>query len=115
MPAHNTDRALTRFDDLPEKARKDTMGPPDKAVQVRCLHCDHVFSSDSMVWYGGLWRCPRITCGGAGFLFDIYPTASVFFKEDAESGETDEWGITVFKTDEDWEEDEDDFGEIVGL
>lgn len=91
-----TRRALTRSDGgLPQRAKRDPMGPPEKAVQVRCLHCDHVFSSDSMVWYRGLWCCPRISCGGTGFLFDIYPTASVFWKEDADDVEVDEWGVMM--------------------
>ena len=85
---------MTRFDkELPAYALRDPLGPPKRAVDVRCLHCDHVFSSDEMVWYRGAWCCPKISCGGAGFLFDIYPTASVFWKEDGNGLEVDEWGV----------------------
>ena len=89
-------RAMTRFDEeLPEMAMTDPFGPPERAVRVRCAHCEHEFSSDEMVWYRGLWGCPKISCGGSGFLFDIYPTASVFWKEDGDEVEVDEWGVMM--------------------
>jgi len=101
-------RAMTRFDEeLPARAKADCMGPPKKNVQVRCLHCDHVFYSDSMVYYQGAWSCPKISCGGVGFLFDIYPTASVFWKEDGDEVEVDEWGVISVPF---GEEDEEGFG-----
>ncbi len=59
--------------ELPPKALEDHMRPPDKAVRAECIHCDHKFSSDEMVWYEGMWCCPHITCGGTGFNFDIWP------------------------------------------
>jgi hypothetical protein len=92
-----TRRPLTKFDpDLPESARHDTMGPPERNTPCRCLHCDHVFDSDEMVYHRGLWCCPKISCGGAGFLFDIYPTASAFWLEDGDRIEIDEWGVISF-------------------
>jgi len=91
---------MTRFDkDLPAYALRDPLGPPQEPVEVRCLHCDHVFNSDEMVWYRGMWCCPKIACGGAGFLFDIFPTASVFWREDGEGFEVDEWGVMSFPCD----------------
>lgn len=100
-------RPLTRFDDLPDRAKRDPLGPPKKAVQCRCLHCDHEFSSDEMVWYRGFWMCPKITCGGAGFLFDIYPVKSAFWNED-EGDEivVDEWGVMSIPCGESEEEAE---------
>lgn len=94
-------RPMTRFDkDLPERARRSPLGPPQKNVEVRCLHCDHVFQSDEMVFYQGYWSCPKISCGGAGFLLDIYPTASVFWKEDGDEFEMDEWGVMMIPYEE---------------
>jgi hypothetical protein len=87
-------RPMTKFDGaLPTMARTDPMGPPEKNLEVRCLHCDHVFYSDEMVWYRGMWCCPKIACGGTGFLFDIFPVASVFWKEDEGDAVVDAWGV----------------------
>ena len=99
-------RPMTRFDrDLPERAKGGGMGPPDKNVEVRCLHCDHVFFSDEMVYYQGFWCCPKISCGGSGFLFDVFPTASVFWKEDGEEVEIDEWGVMMVPCEEEGEQE----------
>jgi hypothetical protein len=59
--------------DLPDRARDDPFGPPARPRRVQCWHCDRVYSSDEMVWRG-LWLCKYVTCGGAGYLFDIHPT-----------------------------------------
>ena len=49
-------RPMTKFDpDLPQSAKKDCMGPPEKNTRMRCLHCDHEFDSDEMVYYRGMW------------------------------------------------------------
>lgn len=70
------ERPMTRFDEaLPLEARQDPLGPPDENVEVWCLHCRDVFFSDEMVWYLGLWCCPKIVCGGVGFGCDIFSTA----------------------------------------
>jgi hypothetical protein len=85
----------TRHEDLPPEAVEDDLGPPEEPVEVRCLHCRNVYSSDRMVWYRGLWMCPHIACGGAGFLFDLYPLDSVMWREGVAAGETDRWGLTA--------------------
>ena len=67
------DPPKTRFETLPADAVEDCFKPPEKPLQVRCMHCDNEYSSDRIVWYRGLWCCPHIACGGAGFGFDIFP------------------------------------------
>ena len=61
--------------DLPAKAKKSCMRPPDRAVRVECYDCGQRFSSDEMVWRFGMWCCPSTSCGGAGFKHDIWPTS----------------------------------------
>ena len=72
----------TRFEDLPGEAVEDCFGPPEKQVLVRCLHCFNDYSSDRIVWYRGFWRCPHISCGGAGYDFDIFPVDSKMWSAD---------------------------------
>lgn len=67
----NTDE---RFDDW--------FRPPAIPIEVECVECGEVYESSKMRWvpdggppgYAGAWCCPTPGCGGAGFLFDIWPT-----------------------------------------
>jgi hypothetical protein len=83
------DRATVRairvaeFEQLPEEAHRDTMGPPpdEFATVCGCLHCGPggpPFEAIEMRWHPveGLWCCPCTTCGGRGFQMDIHPFLS---------------------------------------
>ena len=85
-PAINPPRAL------PPEALEDCFRPPTEPVMVRCLHCDHEYTSDLIYWDDtegpgkGFWRCPIEDCGGAGFQFDIHPLDSSLWCDDDEGG-----------------------------
>jgi len=60
----------------------DPMRPPDVPKLVVCIHCGEEFESWKMQWQvrdesagdlRGIWCCPTPGCGGAGYLFDIFP------------------------------------------
>jgi hypothetical protein len=51
----------------------DPFGPPAECVEVECLHCGRRYRSDDLVERDGLWCCPTVHCGGAGFGFDVQP------------------------------------------
>jgi hypothetical protein len=65
------------------RRRADSMAPPQRPCECRCLHCGRVYMSDQM-WFqrirgsrsgfDGFWMCPTPNCSGAGFTFDVFPT-----------------------------------------
>lgn len=69
---------------VPPDPQDDPFRPPDVPVQVRCLHCGQVYSSDRIEWRDGFWSCPIPGCGGAGFGFDIHPVDSPLWSDEPE-------------------------------
>ena len=77
----------------PADGHEDGFGPPEKPINVKCLHCGDRYSSDEMVLayrpqfqhpmvmmlgrdadrIGALWWCKNLRCDGAGLGFDIHP------------------------------------------
>jgi len=66
-----------------QRAKKDSLGPPEQSVLCKCWHCGEQYQSSKM-FYGHkegivtlnntpLWWCPTEDCDGAGFRFDIHP------------------------------------------
>ena len=51
----------------------DPFAPPAEPVEVKCMHCERVYTSDRMR-FDELWLCAFGDCDGRGFGFDILPT-----------------------------------------
>lgn len=83
--------SMPKVDSNCRAAQADQFKPPAEPVEVKCLHCGEVYSSDKITYYRkrgmrnydsrtrrmtavALWFCPTIGCDGAGFGFDIHPT-----------------------------------------
>ena len=55
------------------------MRPPAIPIEVYCLHCGEEYQSYLIEYrpisdtQQGFWCCPTERCGGAGFLFNIFP------------------------------------------
>ena len=62
--------------------RKSVINGKEPNKEVRCIHCGKQFKMLDMVFeyrFGEsepLWWCPKPTCDGAGYGFDIHPVSS---------------------------------------
>lgn len=53
----------------------DPFGPPEKPIDVVCIHCEREYRSDEMRQdEEGLWCCKFEDCDGRGFGWDIHRT-----------------------------------------
>lgn len=58
------------------KSPVDGCSPPVEPIQVFCLHCESVYSSDAMFHDGEYWRCGIESCNGIGFGVDVLDAGS---------------------------------------
>lgn len=114
----------------PSDKQHDVFGPPSEPIEVHCLHCDHVYTSDLIVPVeaadGSIHHaCPVPNCDGMGFGFDIHPTDPTWCNEEMgyyQSMDDDEDDEELFEDEDDEStpflversiDEEDDTGELI--